>query len=48
MLFGILTIKPQIGMLLPVILLLERRWLTIASAVVTTAILVVLTSMLFV
>jgi alpha-1,2-mannosyltransferase len=46
-LFGILTIKPQIGMLLPVILLLERRWLTIASAVVTTAILVVLTSMLF-
>jgi hypothetical protein len=46
-LFGILTIKPQIGMLLPVILLLERRWLTIASAVVTTAILVVLTAMLF-
>jgi hypothetical protein len=46
-LFGILTIKPQIGMLLPVILLLERRWLTIASAVVTTAVLVVLTSMLF-
>jgi alpha-1,2-mannosyltransferase len=46
-LFGILTIKPQLGMLLPVILLLERRWLTIASAVVTTAILVVLTSMLF-
>jgi alpha-1,2-mannosyltransferase len=46
-LFGILTIKPQIGMLLPIILLLERRWLTIASAVVTTAVLVVLTSMLF-
>jgi alpha-1,2-mannosyltransferase len=46
-LFGILTIKPQVGMLLPVVLLLERRWLTIASAVVTTAILVVLTSMLF-
>jgi len=46
-LFGILTIKPQIGTLLPVILLLERRWLTIGSAVVTTAVLVVLTSMLF-
>ena len=46
-LFGILTIKPQMGILLPVILLLERRWLTIASAVVTTAVLVVLTSMLF-
>ena len=46
-LLGILTVKPQIGMLVPVILLLERRWLTIASAVVTTAVLVVLTSMLF-
>jgi hypothetical protein len=46
-LFGILTIKPQLGLLLPVILLLERRWLTIASAIVTTAILVALTSMLF-
>jgi alpha-1,2-mannosyltransferase len=46
-LFGILTIKPQLGLLLPVILLLERRWLTIASAMVTTAILVVATSMLF-
>jgi hypothetical protein len=46
-LFGILTVKPQIGLLLPVILLLERRWLTIASAVVTTAILVALTSLLF-
>ena len=29
-LFGILTIKPQLGLLLPVMLLLERRWLTIA------------------
>jgi alpha-1,2-mannosyltransferase len=46
-LFGILTVKPQLGLLLPVILLLERRWLTIASAVVTTAVLVALTSMLF-
>jgi len=46
-LFGILTVKPQIGMLVPVILLLERRWLVIASAAVTTAVLVALTSMLF-
>ena len=46
-LFGILTLKPQLGMLLPMILLLERRWLTIASTVVTTAVLVVATSMLF-
>jgi alpha-1,2-mannosyltransferase len=46
-LFGILTVKPQLGLLLPMVLLLERRWLTIASAVVTTGILVALTSMLF-
>lgn len=46
-LFGILTIKPQIGLLLPVVLLLERRWLTIASAVATAAALVVVTAMLF-
>jgi hypothetical protein len=46
-LFGILTIKPQIGMLVPVILLLERRWLTIASAIATTAILVAATGLIF-
>ena len=46
-LFGILTIKPQLGLLLPVVLLLERRWLTIAAAVATTAALVGLTAMRF-
>src|ERR1700724_2724939 len=46
-LFGILTVKPQLGMLLPVILLLERRWLIIATAAATTAVLVAATSMLF-
>jgi len=46
-LFGILTVKPQIGFMLPVILLLERRWLTIAAAIATTAILIVVTAMLF-
>ena len=46
-LFGILTIKPQLGLLLPVVLLLERRWVTIASAVATTALLVTATSMWF-
>jgi alpha-1,2-mannosyltransferase len=46
-LFGILTIKPQLGMLLPLVLLLERRWTTIASAIVTAAALVVATAMLF-
>jgi alpha-1,2-mannosyltransferase len=34
-LFGILTVKPQLGILLPVVLLLNRRWWTILSATVT-------------
>jgi hypothetical protein len=46
-LFGILTIKPQLGLLLPVLLLLERRWLTIAAAVVTAALLVASTALMF-
>jgi alpha-1,2-mannosyltransferase len=46
-LFGILTVKPQIGLLLPVLLLLERRWVTIASAVITTAVLIAATTALF-
>jgi hypothetical protein len=46
-LFGILTIKPQLGLLLPVVLLLERRWVTIATAVATAAALVLATAMLF-
>ena len=46
-LFGILTIKPQLGLLVPVVLLFERRWLTIATAAATAAVLVALTAMLF-
>jgi len=46
-LFGILTIKPQLGLLLPIILLLDRRWVTIASAAATVALLFVTTAMLF-
>lgn len=46
-LFGLLTVKPQLGLLLPVVLLLERRWVTIATALATTAVLVALTAMLF-
>ena len=46
-LFGILTVKPQLGVLLPVILLVQRRWLTIASAAMTTVMLFAVTSMLF-
>ncbi len=45
--FGILTIKPQIGLLLPVVLLLQRRWLTIAAAFATAAAMAVATAMLF-
>lgn len=43
-LIGILTIKPQLGLLLPILLLAERRYLVIASAA-ATAILLVLVSM---
>jgi hypothetical protein len=46
-LFGILTIKPQFGLLLPVLLVLGAHWRTIGSAVVTTAVLVVLTAIWF-
>lgn len=46
-LFGILTIKPQFGLLLPVLLALTGRWRVIAAAVVTTAVLVGLTSLWF-
>jgi alpha-1,2-mannosyltransferase len=46
-LFGLLTIKPQLGLLLPVVLLLERRWVTIASALATTAVLIAATAALF-
>jgi hypothetical protein len=46
-LFGILTVKPQLGLLLPIIRLLERRWATIASTVMTIAFLFVVTAMLF-
>jgi alpha-1,2-mannosyltransferase len=46
-LFGILTIKPQFGLLLPVMLVLTGRWRVIASAVVTTAVLVAATALWF-
>jgi hypothetical protein len=38
-LFGILTIKPQFGLLLPVMLALTGRWRVIAAAVATAAVL---------
>jgi alpha-1,2-mannosyltransferase len=36
-LFGILTVKPQLGLLLPLVLVLMGKWRTIAAAAVTTA-----------
>ncbi len=46
-LFGILTVKPQLGILLPVMLVLTGRWRTIAAAAGTTVVLVGLTAALF-
>ena len=46
-LFGILTIKPQFGLLLPVLLVMTGRWRVIAAAIVTTAALVALTALWF-
>ncbi|MBS3978331.1 MAG: DUF2029 domain-containing protein [Rhodobacteraceae bacterium] len=46
-LIGCLTIKPQLGVLVPLLLLIERRWLVIASATLTAAGLVVLSGVLF-
>lgn len=36
-LFGLLTFKPQLGLLLPVVCFARRRWRTIASAVVVVS-----------
>jgi alpha-1,2-mannosyltransferase len=46
-LFGILTIKPQFGLLLPVMLVLTGRWRVIASAAATTIVLVATTALWF-
>ncbi len=44
-LFGILTVKPHLGILIPFVLLLQRNWRCIASASVT-ALLLITTSVL--
>jgi alpha-1,2-mannosyltransferase len=46
-LFGILTIKPQFGLLLPVLLVVTSRWRVIAVAAATAAALVMVTSIWF-
>jgi hypothetical protein len=46
-LFGMLSIKPHLGLLLPLMLALTGRWRTIAAAAVTIAVLVAVTSLAF-
>ncbi len=43
-LFGLLTIKPQLGLLLPVMLALTGRWRVIAAAAATIAVLAAVTA----
>jgi alpha-1,2-mannosyltransferase len=46
-LFGVLSIKPQLGVLVPLMLALTGRWRTIAAAMTTIALLVALTCVAF-
>jgi hypothetical protein len=46
-LFGLLSFKPQLGLLLPVMLLLTGRWRTIFAAAATIGVLAVATSVVF-
>jgi alpha-1,2-mannosyltransferase len=47
LLFGILTIKPQLGLLLPLMLAMTGRWRTMLAAAATTAALVAATAWLY-
>jgi hypothetical protein len=46
-LFGLLSVKPQLGLLLPVMLVLTGRWRVIISAAATLAILAAFTTIVF-
>jgi alpha-1,2-mannosyltransferase len=46
-LFGLLTIKPHLGLLIPLVLVLTRRWRTIAAAIVTVLSLILVTALAF-
>ncbi len=46
-LFGLLTVKPQLILLIPVVLILTRRWRCLAFAGATTGAMAVLTSAIF-
>ncbi len=45
--FGLLTIKPQLGLLVPLMLILTRRWITFAAAAATVAMMAGLAAVLF-
>jgi alpha-1,2-mannosyltransferase len=45
--FGLLTIKPQLGLLLPVMLVLTGQWRAILAAIATVVVLVVATGLMF-
>lgn len=44
---GALTVKPQLGLLIPVFLLLRGHWTVIGSAIVTSAAMIVLSALFF-
>jgi alpha-1,2-mannosyltransferase len=46
-LFGLLTIKPQLGLWIPLMLVLTGRWRTIAAAIVTIMVLCAATTLAF-
>jgi hypothetical protein len=46
-LFGLLTYKPQLGVMVPVALLAARQWKCVASATLTTALMIAATSWRF-
>ncbi|MFD2136193.1 glycosyltransferase family 87 protein [Novosphingobium resinovorum] len=46
-LLGLATIKPQFGLLLPIVLLLTGQWRTILAAVLTAALLAAASALLF-
>ena len=46
-LFGLLSYKPQLGLLVPLALIAARLWRTLAAAALTACALVIVTSMLF-
>jgi hypothetical protein len=45
--FGLLTIKPQLGLLIPVLLLFDRNWRTIYWSILFTALLVAASAVFF-